>query len=89
MTTNGADTETLSQMERVLARDIALADLNEYLFSYVNNLPSEDNSKVTIANSIWFRDDENRLVVEKAFLQTNADYYGAAAYKSAFDKQTL
>lgn len=87
MTANGADTETLTQMETVLGRDVALSELNEYLFSYVSNLPSKDDCKVTIANSIWFRDDE--LVVEKPFLQTNANYYGAAAYKSAFDDQTL
>ena len=29
------------------------------------------------------------MTVKKDFLQTNADYYGAAAYKSAFDDQTV
>lgn len=89
MTANGADTETLSQMEAVLGQDIPLSELNEYFYSYAENLPSVEKAKLTIANSIWFRDDEYRLTVEKNFLQTNADYYGAAAYKSAFDDQTL
>ena len=89
MTANGADNETLAQMERLLGRGISLGDLNEYLYDYVKNLPSGDKSKLNIANSIWFRDDENRLKVESDFLQTNADYYNASVYKSAFDAQTL
>jgi len=89
MTANGADKETLAQMQKVLGKDIPLNQLNEYLYSYVKNLPSEKKSKLSIANSIWFRDDANYLTVEKDFLQKNADYYNAAAYKSAFDSQTL
>lgn len=89
MTANGADNKTLTQMEAVLGGDISLDELNEYLLSYANNLPNQEKSRLTIANSIWFREDEGRLQVEKDFLQKNADYYKAAAYKSAFDDQTL
>ncbi len=89
MTANGADGETKAQMEKLLGGDLTINELNEYLFAYVNGLPSTDKSKLEIANSIWFRDDENRLTVEKDFLQTNADYYGADAYKSPFDDTTL
>lgn len=89
MTTNGAANQTLEQMRKALAGDIPLDDLNNYLYTYVKNLPSEKDSKLNIANSIWFRDDASRLTVEKDFLQKNADYYNAAAYKSAFDNQTL
>ena len=89
MTANGADGNTKAEMEALLGGDISLEDLNEYLYSYVNNLPSAEKYKLQIANSIWFRDDEGRLQVEKDFLQKNADYYGAQAYKAAFDDQTL
>ena len=91
MTANGADSETLAEMEMeaVLGKDISLEDLNEYLYTYVKHLPSEKNSRLSIANSIWFRDDENRFTVERDFLQKNADYYNAAAYKAPFDNQTL
>ena len=89
MAANGARGETLAQMEALLGRDIPLEALNEYLYSYVSGLQSEDNSKLHIANSIWFRDYEDILQVEPDFLQRNADYYGAAAYRSAFDAQTL
>jgi serine protease inhibitor len=89
MTANGADTATLAEMEAVLGGDIPLAELNEYLYTYVDGLPSDKKAKLSIANSIWFRDNEDRLQVEPDFLQTNADYYRAAAYKAAFDQQTL
>lgn len=87
MTANGANKNTLAQMQKVLGKDIPLNELNEYLYSYIHNLPSEKKSKLTIANSIWFC-DESRVTVEKDFLQMNANYYNAAAYKSAFDDQT-
>ena len=89
MTANGANGNTKAEMEALLGGEISLEDLNEYLYSYVNNLSSAEKYKLQIANSIWLRDDEGRLQVEKDFLQKNADYYGAQAYKAAFDDQTL
>ena len=89
MTVNGADGDTKAEMEALLGGEISLENLNEYLCSYVNNLPSAEKYKLQIANSIWFRDNEGRLQVEKDFLQKNADYYGAQAYKAAFDDQTM
>ena len=87
MAANGAKGETLAQMESLLGGDIPMETLNEYLYSYIKALPSEKTAKLNIANSIWFRD--NGFTAEKAFLQKNADYYGAAAYKSPFDEKTL
>ena len=89
MTANGADGDTKAEMEALLGGEISLENLNEYLCSYVTNLPSAEKYKLQIANSIWFRDNEGRLQVEKDFLQKNADYYGAQAYKAAFDDQTM
>lgn len=87
MTANGAEGETLAQMEALLGGGIPIEDLNEYLHAYANALPADEKAMLTIANSIWFRD--SNFTVEEDFLQKNADYYGAAAYKSAFDEQTL
>jgi len=89
MTANGADGVTLSQMETLLGGDIRLSELNEYLYSYINGLPNAEKARLTIANSIWFRENEDRLQIEPGFLQSNADYYNAAAHKSAFDEQTV
>ena len=87
MTANGADNATLSQMEAVLGGGLSIGELNEYLYSYVKGLPSGEKSKLNIANSIWFR--ENGFAPNRDFLQTNADYYGAAAYKAPFDGRTV
>ena len=85
MTTNGADGETLSQMEQVLGMDCE--NLNSFMLAYLDLLPEGKAYKMSLANSIWFKDDPN-FAVEQSFLQTNADYYGAGAYKAAFDEGT-
>ena len=85
MTTNGADGETLAQMEQVLGMDVD--NLNSYMLAYLDLLPETKDYKMSLANSIWFKDDPN-FAVEQSFLQTNADYYGAGAYKAAFDEGT-
>ena len=85
MTANGADGETLAQMEQVLGMDVD--NLNSYMLAYLNLLPESKDYKMSLANSIWFKDDPN-FAIEQSFLQTNADYYGAGAYKAAFDEGT-
>ena len=85
MTANGAEEETLAQMEEVLG--MTTDEMNQYLYSYMKNLPQGDKYKLSLANSIWFTDDE-RFTVNQDFLQTNADYYGADIYKAPFNNQT-
>ena len=85
MTANGAEKETLLEMESVLG--MTTEDLNQYLYSYMKDLPQGEKYKLSLANSVWFTDDE-RFTVEQSFLQTNADYYGADIYRAPFDKQT-
>lgn len=89
MTANGAEGRTKAEMEAVLGGALSIEELNPYLFTYRNQLPSAEKYKLKIANSIWFRGDETMLQVEQDFLQKNADYYGAAAYRSAFGPQTV
>ena len=86
---NGADGETLAQIEALLGIGISLTDLNEYLHSYINNLPSTVRSRLKIANSLWFRDDNRRLHIERIFLQINADYYNTEAFTSEFNENTI
>ncbi len=86
MTANGAKDDTLAQMENVFG--LSVPELNNYLHTYLENLPSSDKYEVSVADSIWFKNDEG-LTVEKNFLQTNADYYGASIYKAPFNDATL
>ena len=85
MTANGANAETLEEMEQVLG--MTPEDLNQYLYTYVQNLPQGEYYKLSLANSIWFTDDE-RFTVREDFLQTLTDYYSADVYAAPFDHQT-
>lgn len=85
MTANGADNKTLAEMESVLGADAST--LNAYVKSYVDALPTGEKYKLSLANSIWFTDDE-RFTVSEDFLQTNADYYRADIYKAPFNSKT-
>ena len=86
LTVNGAKGETKTQMEQVLG--MSADELNRFFYAYMKALPNTNKYKLSLANSIWFTSDE-RFTVERNFLQTNADYYGASAYKAPFDKSTL
>lgn len=86
MTANGAEGDTLAQMETAFG--LPLPRLNGYLQAYVNALPQTEHSSLSVANSIWLKDDEN-LLVQPDFLQTNAAYYGAAVYREPFDEATV
>ena len=86
MTANGAEGETLTQMEKTLGLDVDV--LNRWLYTYMSSLPQEEWGKLGLANSIWFKQDE-KFEVEQDFLQTNADYYGAGLYGAPFDDRTL
>ncbi|MCL2487618.1 MAG: serpin family protein [Oscillospiraceae bacterium] len=87
ITANGAEGETLEQMEQVLG-GLPIAGLNAKLRDYVRSLPSTEKAKLHIANSIWFRDDPG-LKVQPEFLWTNANFYGAAVRRSPFDGRTV
>lgn len=89
MTANGTDGQTRQEMEALLGQGIPLEDLNAYLHTYTDSLPADQKAKLSIANSIWIRDQEGRLTVEDNFLQTNANYYGAEVFKRSFDQTTV
>ncbi len=78
MTANGAQGETLSQMEAAFG--LPMDTLNRYLAGFA---PSNE---LQSANSLWIREG---LPVEQNFLQTNADYYNASVYRANFDQKTV
>ncbi len=86
MTANGAAGDTLAQMDSVLGMDVPTR--NNYLRAYRAALPIDEKSKLHIANSIWFPEDDS-LTVRPEFLQTNADSYGSDIYQIPFDNTAL
>lgn len=84
MTLNGASGDTKTEMESFLG-GMDLKDLNAYQNSF---LKRHNNEYLKNANSVWFRESEH-LAVNKPFLQTNADTYGAGIFKAPFDNSTI
>ena len=89
MTANGANGNTKAEMESVLGGELTMDSLNPYYKSYAENLPDSPQSSLKIANSIWIRNDENRIKVPDAFLQTTANYYKADVFRAPFDDSTV
>lgn len=86
MTANGAEGETLSQMETLFGSD--LSSLCNYLSAYHAAMPSAEKYRFHNANSIWIRDDQN-FTVEQDFLQTNQNLFEADIFKSTFDRSAV
>ena len=83
MTANGAVGETKAQMEEVLG---ASADTLSSSFAALQSALKNDK-QLKLANSIWLKDTPT-LHVEDAFLQKNADCFGAGIYAAPFDDST-
>ena len=68
MAVNGADGETLKQMEDVLG--ISTSELNRYLYSYADNFPNEtleNRIKIEIANGLIVNSPTN--IINKTILK--------------------
>lgn len=83
MTANGAVGETKTQMEQTLGADTG--SLNAY-FSVLQAY-LKDNQQMKLANSIWMKDTDT-LHIKDAFLQQNANVFGAGIYSAPFDDTT-
>ncbi len=81
MTANGANGETLKQMENVLGADIE--QLNRIYSKSVI-----DGEDVKTANSIWIKDTP-ALKIKQGFIDVNKKHYGAEIFKEKFDSSTL
>ena len=84
---NGAAGNTKDELEQLLG--LPTDRLNENLYAFAHAAPSSDDQKMSIANSLWFRDDGSSLTMEPAFLQSVADWYDAELYADPFDSGTM
>lgn len=88
MTANGAKSETLREMEQVLGGKLDIHQLNEFIKAYSDTLPSSDQAKLAIANSIWYKDAPG-ISIREDFLKANQNYYSAGIFPAAFDEKTV
>ena len=89
MAANGAKEETRTEMEQLLGGDMDIETMNAYYLTYVNRLLASAQAKVSVANSVWIKDDESRIIVPEEFLQTAKDYYDAGVFRAPFDDGTV
>lgn len=88
MTANGAKGETLTQMEEALG-GTPIDKLNtamQYRMARFNN--AEDVS-FNVANSVWVRDDAERIKMSEDFCGKARDFYGAESFLAPFDRSTV
>lgn len=83
---NGAAGDSLAALETLLG-GLDRDSLNAYLGAYLASLPESDALCLHSASAMWFKDDPF-LKIKDTFLQTNANYYGAAALQAPFDEAT-
>ena len=76
MTVNGADGETKQAMlEAIGQQGVSVADINESYQALINIIQYSDPSvQLSIANSLWGREDKN---FDEKFIEANETFYGA------------
>ncbi|MBQ5334446.1 MAG: hypothetical protein J6Z45_00705 [Oscillospiraceae bacterium] len=90
MTANGAKGQTQDEMYALLAENLEQKEhFNMWCKTWQDYTRDFNAKQLEVANAIWFRDDENRILVPDAFRKTVADYYDASLYKAPFDETTL
>ena len=86
MVANGAEGETLSQMENVLGRGLKINEINENISAYLSRI--EGDEAINIANSIWINDIDS-IKIKDEFINVNSKYYSAKIYKEIFNDKTI
>lgn len=86
MTANGAQENTLAQMQSVFG--LPVSDLNQYMHDYTESLPNDKKCTLHLANSIWFKESDT-FTPSQEFLLLCQDGYNAEIYQAPFDNSTL
>ena len=81
MLTNGADGETLAQLEKTIG--LPADSLNAFMKDYAAKL-AENEGNVNLANSMWINEKYD-LSYEQEFLAALEEYYKAEGFSGVFD----
>ncbi len=76
MTANGAEGETLAEMEKVLGGGMPIERLSAELFNYTSSLISTDDAKFNLANAIWVTSNP-AFSINKNFVDTVGNTFDA------------
>lgn len=87
MMANGADGQTLEQIESAIGVD--MDTLNAFMEKFAASLVSYEKCRLSLASSLWINSKDPLLTVKEDFLRTNAKYYRSDIYSSDFSSQTV
>jgi len=76
MTANGAEGDTLAEMEAVLGGGMSIDELNRQLFNYASSLKSTDDAKFNLANAVWVTSSPS-FSINRNFVKTIENTYDA------------
>lgn len=88
MTANGAKGETLSQMETVLGGQ-GIDAVNKAMQYRMTKFMNSDTVNFNVANSVWVRDDSERINMKQEFCDKVKSVYNADSFLAPFDNTTL
>ncbi len=85
MAANGAGSTTLEEMEKVMCGGVGFTGFRKSLADMNAQMIYSDKVKFHTANSIWIRDDSERIQVKPEFLDQSEIWYNAGSYVLPFD----
>lgn len=88
MAENGANGETLTQMEQAANGGLSVEEMNIVMSKISAKLENANDVEWNVANSIWVKDRED-LVANKDFLNKVVSYYHSEVWKAPFDDSTV
>lgn len=88
MTANGAKGDTLSQMETALGGK-GIDAINNAMQYRMNRFMANEDVSFNVANSVWVRDDANRIQMSQDFCDKVKSVYNADSFLAPFDSTTL
>ena len=88
MVQNGANGDTLDQMEDVLNHGLSIDDMNSAFKDISDRLESSGDVNWNIANSVWYKGDGSSTP-KSDFIQKTNDWYDAEVFPAPFDDSTV
>ena len=89
MTAGGSNGDTYSQFQDTLGMGVTLPEMNKFYKALSENIDDVNYADVSVANSIWIRDNKDMISVKDSFLDFADEYFDADVFLSPFNKATL
>ena len=88
MVSNGANGETLTQIENALGGGISREQMNQILYAMSHHLESSEDVEWNVANSIWFNEN-GEFEMTPEFISLAKSYYEAEIWSAPFGPETV